>query len=64
MEKEHALYDQLVLGHIERFYDEGPCYAWFGSTRLGPFETDTAARKAVENAALLALGPSVAKEEK
>lgn len=51
--KEHALHDQLVMGHIERFYDDGPCYAWFGDQRLGAFETDSAARAAVERAMMM-----------
>lgn len=43
----HALYDELVLGHVERFFDDGPCYAYLGDKRLGAFTTDTAAREAV-----------------
>lgn len=44
---EHSLFDQLVLGRVERFDDDGPCYAWVSGKRLGAFETDTAAREAV-----------------
>lgn len=44
---DHALYDELVLGHIERFDDDGPCYAYLGDERLGAFKTDKAAREAV-----------------
>ena len=44
---DHVLFDQLVLGHVERFCDDGPCYAWASGKRLGAFENDTAAREAV-----------------
>lgn len=44
---DHILFDQLVLGRVERFYEDGPCYAWVGDRRLGAFENDTAAREAV-----------------
>lgn len=44
---DHVLCDELVLGRVERFTDDGPCYAWLGDKRLGPFTTDTAAREAV-----------------
>lgn len=44
---DHALYDQLVVGHIERFDDDGPTYAYCCGQRLGPFTTDEAARAAV-----------------
>jgi hypothetical protein len=44
---DHVLFDQLVLGRIERFCDDGPCYAWVGDRRLGAYENDTAARTAV-----------------
>ena len=47
---DHALYDVLVIGRVERFHDDGPCYAWAGDVRLGAFETDEAARKAVLDA--------------
>jgi hypothetical protein len=45
---EHVLLDQLVVGRVERFFDDGPCYAWLGDKRLGAFTTDTAAREAIE----------------
>lgn len=51
---DHILYDQLVLGRIERFYEDGPCYAWLGDKRLGAFETDEAAREAVMDQAFAA----------
>jgi hypothetical protein len=51
---EHVLYDELVLGHVERLTDDGPCYAWIGETRLGPFTSDTAAREAVMDRAFAA----------
>lgn len=44
---DHILYDELVLGHIERLSEDGSCYAWVGDKRLGAFATDTAAREAV-----------------
>jgi hypothetical protein len=51
---DHILYDELVLGRVERLTDDGPCYAWIGETRLGPFSTDTAAREAVMDRAFAA----------
>ncbi len=47
---DHALCDALVVGTVERFFDDGPCYAWAGDRRLGAFATDSAARAAVEAA--------------
>lgn len=51
---EHILFDELVLGRVERFYEDGPCYAWVGDLRLGAFETDTAAREAILDKAFAA----------
>lgn len=51
---DHILYDELVFGRVERFFDDGPCYAWVGDVRLGPFTTDTAAREAVMDHAFAA----------
>jgi hypothetical protein len=51
---DHVLYDELVLGHIERFFDDGPCYAWVGDVRIGPFTTDASAREAVMDHAFAA----------
>jgi len=44
---DHIVFDQLVLGRVERFHEDGPCYAWVGNQRLGAFSNDTAAREAV-----------------
>lgn len=52
--REHILFDQLVLGRVERFCEDGPCYAWAGDQRLGAFENDTAAREAVMDHAFAA----------
>lgn len=51
---DHILCDQLMLGRVERFYEDGPCYAWIGDRRLGAFETDTSAREAVMDHAFAA----------
>lgn len=45
--KDHVLFDELVVGHIERFDDDGPTYAYCCGERLGAFKTDAAAREAV-----------------
>lgn len=48
---DHALYDVLVVGRIQRFYDDGPCYAEAMGRRLGgAFSLDSVARGRVERA--------------
>lgn len=54
-----ALCDMLVVGRINRFFDDAPTYAEALCKRLGAISTDTAAREAVEARvrASLATGP-------
>jgi len=48
---DHALYDVLVVGRIQRFQDDGPCYAEALGQRLGgAFSLDSVARGRVERA--------------
>lgn len=51
---DHILFDQLVLGRVERFDEDGPCYAWLGDRRIGAFKTDLSAREAIMEQAFAA----------
>lgn len=48
MEEGQILHDLLVVGSVQRFCEDGPCYATVGDRRLGAMSTDTSAREAVE----------------
>lgn len=47
---EHLIVDgDSVVGYVERFFDNGPTYAWAKRNLLGAFTTTEAAKLAVEN---------------
>lgn len=40
----------IVVGSVQKFFDDGPSYAWAHGNRLGAYETHDAAKAAVEAA--------------
>ena len=59
-EGNQVLHDVLVVGSVQRFYDEGPCYGQALGNRTGPISTDAAARERVEREVIAALAPPLA----
>lgn len=54
-EGDQPLYDVLVVGRVQRFYDDAPTYGEALGKRLGAISTDLAAREKVEKRIVAAL---------
>jgi hypothetical protein len=42
----------IFIGYVQRFFDDGPSYAWAHGNRLGAYTTHQVAKAAVEAAHL------------